>query len=148
MLGYLLLYFSSCVNPIIYVIMNKQYRQAYAGVISCSRISNLLTSHGSSAPGHQNNIHQQGKEQLLEINSAQTIRHELKTIPKRCYSKNTLSANSKSLLPFYHVLSTFIIHWRRLTLWCIAQIFIIKNWTKTILRFFFILMASNNQVKL
>ncbi|XP_076282791.1 G-protein coupled receptor moody isoform X2 [Lasioglossum baleicum] len=51
-LGYLLLYFASCVNPIIYVIMNKQYRQAYAGVIGCSRIRAGLTPYGSSAPGH------------------------------------------------------------------------------------------------
>jgi len=50
-LGYLLLYFASCVNPIIYVIMNKQYRQAYAGVIGCSWIRASLTPYGSSAPG-------------------------------------------------------------------------------------------------
>jgi hypothetical protein len=62
-LGYLLLYFASCVNPIIYVIMNKQYRQAYAGVISCSRIRASLTPHGSSAPG-QNNFAHQGNDQL------------------------------------------------------------------------------------
>ncbi|XP_023248563.1 G-protein coupled receptor moody-like [Copidosoma floridanum] len=57
-LGYLLLYLSSCINPIIYVIMNKQYRQAYAGVISCSKIRASFTSHGSSAPGqnHKNNV--------------------------------------------------------------------------------------------
>ncbi|XP_012256317.2 G-protein coupled receptor moody isoform X2 [Athalia rosae] len=55
--GYLLLYFASCVNPIIYVIMNKQYRQAYAGVICCSRIRASLTPHGSSAPA-QNNLQQ------------------------------------------------------------------------------------------
>lgn len=53
-MGYLLLYFASCVNPIIYVIMNKQYRQAYAGVISCSRIRATLSPHGSSAPGQNN----------------------------------------------------------------------------------------------
>ncbi|KAJ8687767.1 hypothetical protein QAD02_023561, partial [Eretmocerus hayati] len=55
-MGYLLLYFASCVNPIIYVIMNKQYRAAYAGVISCSRIRAGLTPHASSAPGLQNNF--------------------------------------------------------------------------------------------
>ncbi|KAG7197664.1 hypothetical protein KM043_016484 [Ampulex compressa] len=55
-LGYLLLYFASCVNPIIYVIMNKQYRQAYAGVIGCQRIRAGLTPYGSSAPAAQ---HQQ-----------------------------------------------------------------------------------------
>ncbi|KAJ8895354.1 hypothetical protein PR048_000686 [Dryococelus australis] len=32
-LGYLLLYLSSCINPFIYVIMNKQYRQAYKTVL-------------------------------------------------------------------------------------------------------------------
>lgn len=36
-LGYLLLYFSACVNPIIYVIMNKQYRQAYKTVLLCKK---------------------------------------------------------------------------------------------------------------
>ena len=50
-LGYLLLYFASCVNPIIYVIMNKQYRQAYAGVIGCKWIRATLTPYGSSVPG-------------------------------------------------------------------------------------------------
>ncbi|XP_031637333.1 G-protein coupled receptor moody isoform X2 [Contarinia nasturtii] len=34
-IGYILLYLSSCINPIIYVIMNKQYRQAYKTVILC-----------------------------------------------------------------------------------------------------------------
>lgn len=59
-LGYLLLYFASCVNPIIYVIMNKQYRQAYAGVIGCSRIRASLTPFGSSAPGQHHQDFGQG----------------------------------------------------------------------------------------
>ncbi|KAL0281001.1 UNVERIFIED_CONTAM: hypothetical protein PYX00_002135 [Menopon gallinae] len=42
-LGYILLYFSACVNPIIYVIMNKQYRQAYKTVLLCRR-PRLLSS--------------------------------------------------------------------------------------------------------
>ncbi|XP_039293513.1 G-protein coupled receptor moody [Nilaparvata lugens] len=37
MLAYLLLYASACINPIIYVIMNKQYRQAYQTVMMCRR---------------------------------------------------------------------------------------------------------------
>ncbi|KAH0954145.1 hypothetical protein HN011_012140 [Eciton burchellii] len=57
-LGYLLLYFASCVNPIIYVIMNKQYRQAYAGVIGCSWIRASLTPYGSSAPCAGQHVHQ------------------------------------------------------------------------------------------
>ncbi|XP_044009249.1 G-protein coupled receptor moody-like isoform X2 [Aphidius gifuensis] len=67
-IGYLLLYFSSCVNPLIYVIMNKQYRQAYANIISCSKIRATLTPHGSSAPGH-NNI---GQEKLIKNGDVET----------------------------------------------------------------------------
>lgn len=50
--GYIMLYLSSCVNPIIYVIMNKQYRQAYKTVILCTP-SRLLafTQGGSSVAG-------------------------------------------------------------------------------------------------
>lgn len=33
--GYIMLYLSSCINPIIYVIMNKQYRQAYKTILLC-----------------------------------------------------------------------------------------------------------------
>lgn len=52
-IGYLLLYLSSCTNPIIYVIMNKQYRQAYKTVILC-KPGNLLafTQTGFSAGGN------------------------------------------------------------------------------------------------
>ncbi|XP_033331629.2 G-protein coupled receptor moody isoform X1 [Megalopta genalis] len=69
-LGYLLLYFASCVNPIIYVIMNKQYRQAYAGVIGCSRIRAGLTPYGSSAPGHH---HQQDYGQDFSKTMVSTV---------------------------------------------------------------------------
>lgn len=50
--GYIMLYLSSCINPIIYVIMNKQYRQAYKTVILC-KPSRLLafTQTGSSVGG-------------------------------------------------------------------------------------------------
>ena len=34
-LSYIMLYLSACINPIIYVIMNKQYRKAYKTVIMC-----------------------------------------------------------------------------------------------------------------
>lgn len=39
--GYLLLYASSCLNPLIYVTMNKQYRKAYARALKCGRPSAL-----------------------------------------------------------------------------------------------------------
>lgn len=50
--GYIMLYLSSCINPIIYVIMNKQYRQAYKTIILC-RTPRLLsfTNAGSSVGG-------------------------------------------------------------------------------------------------
>lgn len=40
-LGYLLLYFAACLNPVIYVTMNKQYRQAYFDTLKCRVGSNL-----------------------------------------------------------------------------------------------------------
>lgn len=51
-IGYILLYLSACINPIIYVIMNKQYRQAYKTVIMC-KPGRLLgfTQAGSSMGG-------------------------------------------------------------------------------------------------
>ncbi|KAF5302204.1 hypothetical protein FQA39_LY10243 [Lamprigera yunnana] len=33
--AYILLYFASCLNPVIYVTMNKQYRQAYFDTLKC-----------------------------------------------------------------------------------------------------------------
>uniref|UniRef100_A0A336MKP8 CSON001470 protein n=1 Tax=Culicoides sonorensis TaxID=179676 RepID=A0A336MKP8_CULSO len=47
-IGYILIYLSACINPIIYVIMNKQYRQAYKTVLLC-KPSRLLSFRGSSA---------------------------------------------------------------------------------------------------
>lgn len=49
-IGYLMLYMSACINPIIYVIMNKQYRQAYKTVITCKN-GRLLSFAGSSVGG-------------------------------------------------------------------------------------------------
>lgn len=47
--GYLLLYASACLNPIIYVIMNAQYRAAYAGVLRGRFVSAVLSPHATSA---------------------------------------------------------------------------------------------------
>lgn len=51
--SYIMLYMSACINPIIYVIMNKQYRKAYKTVIMCEPIKLLpfrkSTAGGSSA---------------------------------------------------------------------------------------------------
>nr|CAH0111831.1 unnamed protein product [Daphnia galeata] len=35
-ISYVLIYFSACINPIIYVTMNRQYRQAYKDVLFCT----------------------------------------------------------------------------------------------------------------
>lgn len=53
-IGYVLLYLSSCINPIIYVIMNKQYRQAYKTVILCKPGRLLSFTHGGSSVGGTN----------------------------------------------------------------------------------------------
>lgn len=50
-IGYILLYLSSCINPIIYVIMNKQYRQAYKTVILCKPGRLLSFTHAGSSMG-------------------------------------------------------------------------------------------------
>ncbi|XP_041981276.1 G-protein coupled receptor moody isoform X2 [Aricia agestis] len=48
--GYLLLYASACVNPIIYVIMNAQYRAAYAAALCCPRIPGLTSGAYPTSP--------------------------------------------------------------------------------------------------
>ncbi|ALC48607.1 moody [Drosophila busckii] len=40
--SYIMLYLSACINPIIYVIMNKQYRKAYKTVVLCQPTRLLL----------------------------------------------------------------------------------------------------------
>ncbi|KAK7081216.1 hypothetical protein SK128_002091 [Halocaridina rubra] len=49
-LGYVLIYISSCINPVIYVIMNRQYRQAYKTVLLCKRprLPSLTSSYTGS----------------------------------------------------------------------------------------------------
>lgn len=48
-IGYLLVYLASCLNPVIYVTMNKQYRQAYFDTLRC-RFSSGNDSTNSPAP--------------------------------------------------------------------------------------------------
>ncbi|CAG9762978.1 unnamed protein product [Ceutorhynchus assimilis] len=47
-LGYLLIYLASCVNPVVYVTMNRQYRYAYLETLKCNYNSNL----DSGTPGN------------------------------------------------------------------------------------------------
>ncbi|XP_058128774.1 G-protein coupled receptor moody [Anopheles coustani] len=50
-IGYIMLYLSACINPIIYVIMNKQYRQAYKILLFCKPGRLLGFTHGGSSVG-------------------------------------------------------------------------------------------------
>lgn len=45
-MSYILLFLSACMNPIIYVIMNKQYRQAYKTVLMCRKPRMMSTTPG------------------------------------------------------------------------------------------------------
>lgn len=49
--GYIMIYLSACINPIIYVIMNKQYRQAYKSVLMCKATRLLSFTQGGSSHG-------------------------------------------------------------------------------------------------
>ncbi|XP_037031398.1 G-protein coupled receptor moody isoform X2 [Bradysia coprophila] len=51
--GYIMLYLSSCINPIIYVIMNKQYRQAYKTVLLCKPGRLLAFTQAGSSVGEK-----------------------------------------------------------------------------------------------
>lgn len=54
-LSYIMLYLSACINPIIYVIMNKQYRKAYKTVIMCQPGRLLPFGKHTGAGGGGNN---------------------------------------------------------------------------------------------
>lgn len=49
--GYIMIYLSACINPIIYVIMNKQYRHAYKTVLLCKTPRLLSFTQGGSSLG-------------------------------------------------------------------------------------------------
>lgn len=49
-ISYVMLFMSACINPIIYVIMNKQYRKAYGNVLRCRAAQFFTPSSGNSLP--------------------------------------------------------------------------------------------------
>lgn len=55
-LSYLLIYMSSCVNPVVYVTMNRQYRQAYLDTLLCKSNSNLDSQPTQAPPSKANNL--------------------------------------------------------------------------------------------
>ncbi|XP_050509209.1 G-protein coupled receptor moody-like isoform X1 [Diabrotica virgifera virgifera] len=54
-ISYLLVYLSSCVNPVVYVTMNKQYRMAYISTLLCKYNINL-DSQLTQPPPSKNNM--------------------------------------------------------------------------------------------
>lgn len=54
--GYLLIYLSSCVNPVVYVTMNKQYRVAYLETLRCKYNSNLDSQQTQPPQSKTNNL--------------------------------------------------------------------------------------------
>lgn len=46
--GYLLIYLTTCINPIIYVVMSSEYRQAYINLLTCRSVD-----HGPTASLHK-----------------------------------------------------------------------------------------------
>lgn len=51
LVGYIMIYLSSCINPLIYVCMNKQYRKAYKTVLLCKAPRILSFTGGHSSGG-------------------------------------------------------------------------------------------------
>nr|XP_036218303.1 G-protein coupled receptor moody isoform X1 [Bactrocera oleae]XP_036218304.1 G-protein coupled receptor moody isoform X1 [Bactrocera oleae]XP_036218305.1 G-protein coupled receptor moody isoform X1 [Bactrocera oleae]XP_036218306.1 G-protein coupled receptor moody isoform X1 [Bactrocera oleae] len=68
--SYIMLYLSACINPIIYVIMNKQYRKAYKTVIMCEP-SKLLPFRKSTAAG--SSAAEKWKDTALSNNHSRTM---------------------------------------------------------------------------
>uniref|UniRef100_A0A0K8V414 G-protein coupled receptor moody n=2 Tax=Bactrocera latifrons TaxID=174628 RepID=A0A0K8V414_BACLA len=68
--SYIMLYLSACINPIIYVIMNKQYRKAYKTVIMCEP-SKLLPFRKSTAGG--SSAAEKWKDTALSNNHSRTM---------------------------------------------------------------------------
>ncbi|XP_055844569.1 G-protein coupled receptor moody [Episyrphus balteatus] len=90
-LGYIMLYLSSCINPIIYVIMNKQYRKAYKTVLMCQP-SRLLpfTNVGSSAG-------EKWKDIRCSYNHSRTIVSQVSVIDQQT-SSNSYSSNQSPVV--------------------------------------------------
>lgn len=55
-LSYLLIYLSSCVNPVVYVTMNRQYRVAYLDTVKCKYNSNLDSQQTQALPSKGPNM--------------------------------------------------------------------------------------------
>ncbi|XP_022223805.2 LOW QUALITY PROTEIN: G-protein coupled receptor moody [Drosophila obscura] len=70
--SYIMLYLSACINPIIYVIMNKQYRKAYKTVVFCQPAARLLMPFGKGNNG-ASSAAEKWKDTGLSNNHSRTI---------------------------------------------------------------------------
>lgn len=52
-MGYILIYLTTCINPIIYVVMSSEYRQAYRNLLLCRNLNRSKT-YAKSRKHHQN----------------------------------------------------------------------------------------------
>ncbi|XP_036341453.1 G-protein coupled receptor moody, partial [Rhagoletis pomonella] len=101
--SYIMLYLSACINPIIYVIMNKQYRKAYKTVIMC-KPSKLLpftkgTSGGSSAA-------EKWKDTALSNNHSHTVVSQMSAGEQQNYSPSSIHQQQCSSMELANKLPT------------------------------------------
>ncbi|KAJ8687765.1 hypothetical protein QAD02_023559 [Eretmocerus hayati] len=59
--GYILIYLTTCINPVIYVVMSSEYRSAYKNVLLCRSDSSHQNQLGMAAAGLQ-----QGNDETLQ----------------------------------------------------------------------------------
>lgn len=85
-LGYIMLYLSACINPIIYVIMNKQYRKAYKTVLMCQP-SRLLPFANIG-----NSSREKWKDIRCSYNQSRTIVSQVSVVDQQT-SSNSYSSN-------------------------------------------------------
>lgn len=71
-IAYILLYLSACINPIIYVIMNKQYRQAYKTVLMCHKPRMLSTTPGPGSSYGDKSKDEVSKTMVSQVSIAMT----------------------------------------------------------------------------
>ncbi|XP_055912322.1 G-protein coupled receptor moody [Eupeodes corollae] len=90
-LGYIMLYLSSCINPIIYVIMNKQYRKAYKTVLMCQPSRLLPFKNAGSSAGEK------WKDIRSSYNHSRTIVSQVSVIDPQT-SSNSYSSNQSPVV--------------------------------------------------
>lgn len=95
-LGYIMLYLSSCINPIIYVIMNKQYRKAYKTVLMCQPSRLLPFTNVGSSNGEK------WKDIKCSYNHSRTIVSQISMIDQQTSSNSCSSNQSPVVLELSH----------------------------------------------